>query len=308
MTVTFRFGFLAFWLSLTLSGCATLPTPVDTGQLFLWEIQGAQPGGGVAHVLGSVHFGNEGIDFDPAIDRALADAETLVFEVAPADMDPAAMLQIMLELGRLPEGQTLDAILPEATWSAVEARLSEAGLPAANFAFFEPWVVMIQVIGLDVAAAGLEASQGVESQLIDAETEERPALGLETARFQLELFDQLPLETQIALLDETLATGSEENGEGINLILAAWEAGDDRLLLEMTAPEGRDEHSRLFFERVFTARNLNMADQIVELLQRPTRYFITIGAGHTVGDTGVPELLRERGYRVRRLPRTTPTP
>lgn len=304
--MTFRFGILALGLGLALSGCATLPTPVDTGQLFFWEVQSPEPDGGVAHVLGSVHFGRDGIDFDPAIDAALADAEVLVFEVAPADMDPANMLQIMLELGRLPEGSTLDALVPESTWTAVEARLTEAGLPAANFALFEPWVVMIQIIGLDVAAAGLEASQGVEAQLIDPEAEERPTLGLETARFQLELFDQLPFETQIALLDDTLEAGTEDNGQGINLILAAWKVGDDELVHRMTNPEGQDEHGQLFFERVFTARNHNMADGIAELLQQPSRFFVTIGAGHTVGETGVPKLLRDRGYSVRRLPRSTP--
>lgn len=296
---------LALWLVIGALGCATLPTPVDSGLLLFWEILPPGESPGRAHLLGSVHFGREPTSFDPKIKAAFADASVLVFEVAPGQADVAVISELFLELGRLEPHRRLQDLLDEETWDAFASRLTEAGLSPELMAGFEPWVAMIQVIGLDLAKAGLERQHGIEVQLL-AEAEGKPTLGLETARFQLELFDRLPLDTQITLLEDALSSGAEANGQSVDLILAAWQAGDIALLEHLTQGSGGDRHSALFQERIFTERNRNMAARLVELLDQPTHYFITIGAGHTVGDRGVPALLRERGYRVRRVPRTNP--
>ena len=296
---------LTLWLVVGALGCATLPTPVDSGLLVFWEIIPSGESPGRAHLLGSVHFGREATIFDPKIRAAFADAGVLVFEVAPGQADAAAVSELLLELGRLEPGRRLQDLLDDETWHAFASRLTQAGLSPEAMASFEPWVAMIQVIGLDLAEAGLEKQHGIEVQLL-AEAEGKPTIGLETARFQLELFDGLPMDTQITLLEEALSDGGESNREGVDLILAAWKAGDTALLEHLTQAESADRHTALYQERIFTERNRNMAARLVELLDQPTHYFVTIGAGHTVGDRGVPALLRERGYRVRRVPRTNP--
>ena len=298
-------GWLALWLVGGTLACATLPKPVDSGLLVFWEISSPGDSGGHAHLLGSVHFGREATAFDPVIEAAFADAAVLVFEVAPGQADATAVTQLLLELGRLDPGQSLPDLLDEETWEALAARLQAAGLSAMALSSFEPWVAMIQVIGLDIADAGLDGEHGIEEQLL-TRAGGKPTLGLETARFQLELFDQLPLETQVTLLEDSLQDGGKTNREGIDLILAAWQAGDTALLERLTQGDEGDEHTALFQERIFAERNRNMAARLAELLEQPTHYFVTIGAGHTVGEGGVPALLRERGYRVRRVPRTRP--
>src|SRR5262249_55559742 len=60
------------------SACATLPRPpVETGQLFLWDVERGDGTGGIAHVLGSIHISEQELSFDPAVDRDFADADTL---------------------------------------------------------------------------------------------------------------------------------------------------------------------------------------------------------------------------------------
>ena len=284
------------------AGCATRPRPVETGLLMLWEVRAPGGSGGSATLLGSLHLGRSPFALDPAVTRAYREADVLVFEVAPEEMSPAAVLELLQELGQLPPGKSLRELLPPATWSALRARLDEAGVPVESVLPFEPWVALFQVMGLDLAAAGFQAEKGLERQLL-AQTPGCPVLGLETVRSQLGLFDELPLSTQVEMLAQTLRAGAQSEND-LQLMLSAWEAGDDRLLERLLAPEGSDPAMRLFHERIFTERNRNMARRLGELLQRPAHYFVTVGAGHTVGSDGIPALLRRQGFLVRRIPQS----
>ena len=194
------------------------------------------------------------------------------------------------------------AILPPETWKRLDDALAEAGVPAAAVTLFEPWLAMLTVMDLQIQKAGLDREKGVERQLL-ADEPDRETIGLESALFQMELLAGLPRETQIAMLEDTLANprGTENV---IDLTLATWQAGDLDLLALLVAPPGRSEHQILFHERVFVERNRGMAAGVQELLETPGRYFVTVGAGHTVGETGLPTLLREAGFLVRRIPRT----
>lgn len=289
------------------ASCATPPSgAVDSGQLVFWEIRSLESEEAVAHLLGSIHVGREQLDFDPEIRAALSEASLLVYEVSPGALDPESMAIAILEMGRLPAGQTLENLLSAETWKAFEERLAKEGLPAENFAIFEPWVATLQLLGLSLAAAKTDSGFGIEQQILEM-TKGAATLGLETPDFQLGLFDALPMDTQIYLLEEALAT-QDQAGDFVDLVFAAWKAGDLEMLERLIVPEADDPNLETFYESVFLERNRNMAAGIADLLDEPGRYFVTLGVGHSLGDEGIPALLDEKGFRVRRIPRTGATP
>lgn len=290
-----------------LAACATPPpVPVDSGMLVFWEIQPPEGDGAVAHLLGSIHLGLEPIDFDSAVRSAIPEASMMVYEIAPGAMDPQLVAVAVVEMGRLPAGQTLQALLSTETWEAFEKQLAEAGLSAEDLAGFKPWVAMFQLLGLSMASAELDTSLGVEAQ-INLLAGDIPAIGLETVDFQLGLFDALPMDTQIFLLEDVLEH-EDEAADALGLMLAAWRAGDLALLERLITPAENNPQLVLFHERVFLERNRNMAEGVADLLSEPGRYFVTLGAGHTLGAEGVPALLEKEGFRVRRIPRTETAP
>ncbi|MBW2243918.1 MAG: TraB/GumN family protein [Deltaproteobacteria bacterium] len=290
-----------------LASCATPPSgAVDSGQLVFWEIRPLEGEDGVAYLLGSIHVGRERLDFDPAIRAALPDASLLVYEVSPGASDPENMAIAIMEMGRLPAGQTLENLLSAETWEAFEKRLAKEGLPAENFAVFEPWVATLQLLGLSLAAANANVEFGIEQQILEM-TEGSATIGLETPDFQLGLFDALPMETQIYLLEEAL-TPESQAADFVDLVFAAWKVGDLEMLERLIVPEADDPKLDVFFESVFLERNRNMATGIAELLEEPGRYFVTLGVGHMLGDEGIPALLARKGFRVKRVPRTGATP
>jgi uncharacterized protein len=90
-------------------------------------------------------------------------------------------------------------------------------------------------------------------------------------------------------------------------LFEAWERGDlDALESETISPARDDPELRAFYEKVYLARNQSMAQRIDALLREGRTYLIVVGAGHVVGEQGIPALLSRSGHRILRIPKTPP--
>jgi uncharacterized protein YbaP (TraB family) len=286
--------------------CATAPpAPVETGELFLWEVERPDGGGGVAHLLGSVHLSEQEMSFDPAVDDALAAADTLVLEIAPEDMDPADLAALAVEKGQFLDGRTLDEVIDAETWLALEERVDDFGLSIDGFRPMEPWFALLTLQMLALQSEGYEVENGVEMKLAaDAQENGKPTQGLETPEEQLEVFDSLPLALQERQLRDFLAQSGGEGGD-LSVLLEAWRKGDDaRLERELFGELERDPSLAAYYDLFYFDRNDRMARGIAERVDAGGRWFVAVGAGHVVGARGIPSLLSQHGYRVRRVPKT----
>jgi len=294
---------LALCVSLGLA-CATTAPPADTGELFLWEVARQDGSGGVAHLLGSVHMAEDVLTLDPAVERALAEADTLVLEIDPQELDPVRMAQLAVKKGSFSDGRTLDQVLAPATFAALTERLSGEGLPVATFQPMEPWYALLTLQMLALQREGYDVGQGVETSLTQSAAEsDKPTQGLETVEQQLDMMSDLPLELQVRQLEEFLHDDS--GGGDISSLIDAWQRGDAvRLEQEVFGELASDPSLLPYYELFYFDRNDRMARGIATRVDRGGRWFVAVGAAHVVGARGVPSLLAEHGYRVRRLPKT----
>jgi hypothetical protein len=288
--------------------CASGPPPaVETGQLFLWEIARADGRGGVAHVMGSVHLSDDAISFDPAVERALASAETLVLEVAPDELEPARMARLTVEAGFFADGRTLRSVLDAETWELLLERIESEGLRPEGFQHMEPWLAGMTLQMVAFERQGFDPDRGVDMELARSAAG-KPIVGLETAAAQISALDSLPLPTQALMLRDVLSQPGDPEA-GLPALLDAWRKGDTaRIEAEVFAGLGLDPALDPFFEALYFERNRHMASGIAQIVDRGGVAFVVLGAGHVVGARGVPALLAERGYAVRRLPKTPRSP
>jgi hypothetical protein len=293
-------------VSLGLACATTAPEPADTGELFLWEVARPDGSGGVAHLLGSVHMAEDALVLDPAVDRALAEADTLVLEVDPRELDPMHMARLAVEKGSFPDGRTLDQVLPPATWAALQERLRREEQPVAMFRPMEPWYALLTLQMLALQREGYDVDQGVETSLTESVAGSgKPTQGLESAEQQLDMMSDLPLDLQVRQLEEFLREDSD-NGD-ISSLIDAWRRGDAATLEQEVFGELASDPTLLpYYELFYFDRNDRMAEGIAARVDTGGRWFVAVGAAHVVGARGVPSLLAQHGYRVRRLPKTVP--
>ena len=288
--------------------CATGRTPDhgarETGRLFFWKVESPTGAGGIAHLLGSVHFGRPDFRFDPAILEALEGSDALVMELDPEDVTSERMSALLQEMGRPPEGETLSDLISLETYDALADALQRSGYSIAGLDPFKPWVAIVFLSSLAVQSGGLTREQGVETQLIERAGTRMETIGLETPEEQMALFDGMPLEHQ-----EEILRGLISEGDAVHYvtdaIVEAWLRGDMERLAELALIGSHDdEGATAFHQAMYLNRNQSMAREIAALVDLGGEWFVVIGAAHMVGDGGIPALLGERGYTVRQVEKT----
>ena len=294
--------------ALLAAACAALPSapraPRESGELVLWQVESASRPGGRAWLLGSVHASTPDLQFDPAVESAFTASQALVIEAdltSAAGDDAFGFVQRLLQQATLPEGQTLDQLLPPPTWERLAEFLRSRGQPVEPIRRYEPWLVMTMVTSYLYAEAGLPAAGGVDLRFVSRAEGHIPIFTLETPEFQISLLDALPLDVQARMLAEVLEKQAETRAAAIRLY-EAWRLGDlDAIEAETLAPGRADPKLRDFYDRVYVERNRAMAVRIHELLGEEQTWFVVVGASHMVGAEGIPALLAERGHRVVRV-------
>ena len=282
-----------------LTSCST---PADnneeTSLSFLWKVSSDT---NTVYILGSVHVAKADIyPLAEAIENAYALSEYLVVEVDINAISELEMAALLFEKGTYPSGESLRDNISEDLYTRVCDRIRESdptGLMLSTIDLFEPWVVATLVSDLDYMALGYEVEYGIETHFLDkAETDGKDILELESAEFQLDIFDSMSYELQIVWLED--AVENPITGEDMEEMFEAWSTGNAAKMEEMVFEDTEDENYREFLSIINDERNFLMVDRIEQYLQDDETYFVVVGAAHLVGENGLINLLDNKGYTV----------
>lgn len=292
-------------ISLVLGGCATAEAPpVETVAVAapatpgpaLWKVADDDT---TIYIFGTVHSLPDDVDWNSGlVEDAIAGSQSLVTEIDMTPESMAAMGPMVMSKAMLPEGQTLRALMNAEQRASYETALSNMGVPAEALDRFEPWFAAINIVQIMLQQAGYTGENGVEAVLeatVPAGTER---VALETVEFQLDIFDTLPVESQVAYLLETVEN-PQEGLEMLGQIVEEWKVGNVDELAQMLLEVA--ESDPLLAERLFYARNANWAGWIDERLDQPGTVFMAVGAGHLAGEKSVQDYLRTRDIAVSRV-------
>ncbi len=261
----------------------------------LWTVSG---GGNTVYLFGSVHMLPEGgFAIDGPLAEALADAEKVCLEIDLGAVNEVEMQRLTLARVIDPQGRDLFTLLgPDA--DKVKAAADAAGLPLEPLAQFEPWFAGMMLSLLALQQHGFDIENGVE-RIVDASARAtgKPMCGFETADEQLALFDEMPAGQQSEFLLQSIEEAGDIKADTRRL-LQAWREGDGDALADLFDEDfaGYPE----LVDRLVYDRNARWTEQIAELLAGDDDVLIVVGAGHLVGERGVPALLEKRGFKVDR--------
>ena len=302
LTATLSAAALCFGLQ----GCATY---AETGEVAATEAfvpSGDQPAlwrvadeDTTIYLFGTVHALPDDVNWKtPRVVEAINSSDVLVTEI---DMTPEAMAAIgpvVQQRAVLPAGQTLRGLMNDDQRATYEASLTQLGVPPQAFDQLEPWFAAITMFQVMMQQKGVTGDNGVENVLEAFVPEGTERAALETVEFQFDIFDTLPIESQLTYLLGT-AENPDEALAMLDTMITLWSVGNVDELAAILQ-EGADEDPVLM-ERLFYARNANWAEWIDNRLDEPGTLFMAVGAGHLAGEKSVQDYLSQRDITVTRI-------
>jgi uncharacterized protein YbaP (TraB family) len=260
--------------------------------------------GNTCYLFGTVHVGQAAFyPLEPRVTQAFSKADKLVIEV---DIRNAALFnQAIVRHGLYPADETIDQHLSTESITALKDALQRVGLPFENVARMKPWMIANLLVVQEMARNGFPIEQGIEMYFLSVAEKQKKKVGeLETADYQLSLFDALSDVQQQDYLRETIADLA--NGDTLKkskALIDAWSRADSKAMEAMMQEMLNDDSaSAKFIEQILlNQRNPGMADKIEVMLKNDKATFVAVGTLHLLGDNGVPAMLKRRGYQVTKL-------
>jgi uncharacterized protein len=273
----------------------------------LWKVSDADNS---VYLLGSFHLLKpDDYPLSVDVDAAFEDAEQLMFELSPEEMGSPQLGMLMAQAAMRADGTQLDSELPAETaarlkaWSEANVGpLAAMGISPQVLQMFEPWFVGLMVSITELTKLGLDPKLGLDAHLAArASAAGKPAAGFETGAEQIAFLDGMGPREQLQFLDEALAE-SAEGEEAMGKLHADWRAGNAEAMWREMALEMRREYPQLY-RRINVDRNDAWLPRIEQRLTSPGTddTLVVVGALHLLGEDGVVEKLRARGYGVERI-------
>ena len=307
----------------------TQDTPADQAQAqtqttdgnhpMLWEVR-AKNGAGHLYLFGSIHVAEPSLyPLPETVEKAYEGCSSLAVEFDTTGIQEDMGIQMqMLSSMLFTDGRDIHDVLDDELYAEVKSFLTENGVPYSpmydvyNASF---WNSLIDEVFL--GKCGLNADHGVDAYFLEkAHAEGREILEVESLGFQMDLLSSVPDELMSVMIEGAVSQTQEEYNEAIEELYSAYSSGDEKKLEELvyiSADEseledlGPAERTLLlsqiddYNKSMLTDRNAGMAKAAERYLESGKSVFFVVGAGHMVGESGIPKLLANDGYEVNRI-------
>ena len=288
-----------------------------------WKITGKDMPNTV-YLLGTVHLGDSSIyPLSRSIIEAFNNAaylavEANIYTISEEDMAYAENIQMITD------GSSIKDYISEETYEIYAAIFESFEVPAEVYDFIKPWAAFL---GLNqFLMTGGEDDEGTDPLLgIDmyflskAFLFGKSIVEVESLRYQMDMLDSFSPELQemllLSIIDPSFDEGedilsfdeiADLTRESMADLVEVIKTGDEAALTEMVK-SNRDISDPLaseFYTKLWAIRDAGMVDtieQFIALEDADGDFFVAVGAGHTIGDTGIVSVLTERGYTVERI-------
>lgn len=281
---------------------------------FVWEVSSADGALNQAtvYLMGSIHFADK--SFYPLrqeIEAAFERSKYLVVELDIRRTNHDVYSQLLAQKGIYTDGTTIKDVISDETWLQLRQRLRHLNISYDAIKNYKPGVLVLTLSAAQVIKMGFDPQLGVDAYFLEKASQPehvKQVLELETLEQQLELFINIP--NGDLLLKESLYSLDEAELLMADLV-RFWKQGDVGQMNKLLFEDALEEYPAFseIYDKLFYGRNRNMVLKIDAMLQKQlpkspqqkVYYFVVVGSGHLIGDKGIVNALREKGYKVRRL-------
>jgi uncharacterized protein len=163
----------------------------------------------------------------------------------------------------------------------------------------KPWFLGLTLSSVELMKAGYDPNYGMDKYFLSKAAGTKKILELESLDYQIDLLSSLNDDEQELFLLYTLKD-LKILTQKVDKLVEAWQSGAAESM-EKTVTKSFTEDRRFsgIYDKLIHKRN--MALKIEGFLKTNGTCFVVVGAAHLLGDRGIVQLLKGRGYSVERL-------
>lgn len=265
---------------------------------FLWRIQSKTS---TVYALGSIHLLKQDVyPLNNAIENAFDRSDSLVVEANVNDVN-TVNIQKMMASGIYPEGDSLDKHVSKSTLEIVRKETGKIGLPPEFVYKQKPWLLAMTLEALELMAAGYNPDYGIDKYFLTKAVGKKKIIELESINYQINLLSGLSAGEQELFLLYTLKDLESLVKEADSMV-SAWKSGDAKLMEAIIRESSlADDRFYPIYDKLVIQRNKSISSKIDGFLKKKGRYFVVVGAAHFIGEKGIIQLLKEKGYTIEQI-------
>ena len=265
---------------------------------FLWRVQSK---GTTVYLLGSIHLLKKDVyPLSRTIESAFEKSDVLAVE---ADVNDTSRLDLqkLMESAFYPGNDNLEKHVSGKTFDLIKEETAKAGLPMELVYNQRPWFLGLTLESTELMKSGYDPNYGIDKHFLSKAEGRKKISELESLDYQVNLLAGLNDEEQELFLLYTLRELKILVHE-VDKLVAAWKSGAvEKMEATMTKSLAEDRRFYAIYDNLIYRRNRNMAQKIEGYLKTNGTYFVVVGAAHLLGDKGIIQLLKDKGYSVEQL-------
>jgi uncharacterized protein YbaP (TraB family) len=271
---------------------------VPTEKSLVWKISGKglkKP----SYLYGTIHMiPKDEFELPGTVREGLDRVGRVTFEIDMKEMTNIRSQMSLLTKSFMAGGKTLKDLLNAEDYKLVKAKMAEKGLPGGMFERMKP--MFLSTLFSSDEEGGPTGGAGITSVEMElyrmSKRRKLESAGLETAAYQMSVFDSIPYTAQAKMLVDglrsmdSLTTGESQLDEMLRLYR-------EQDISAMQSMIGEEDGMGQYEDILLKKRNQNWIPVMGRMMaEKPTLF--AVGAGHLGGKYGVVALLRKEGYRV----------
>ncbi len=266
---------------------------------FLWQIQKGEQ---KLFLLGGLSVGKRSFYPMPeAVAQALRESDVVVLESDSTDNQGS---ERAVRMGFYAPDDALDKHVPRDLYEELFTLALDYDMPEAQFRAMRPWMFYFQVIFKEFSSAGYASDYSTE--LITyalAKGSNKEVIAMEPADASAQYLNAMPAELQEAMLRGLLQ--ELRDGGAVKSLAALWKSmreGDAQAFMAtVDASEKLYPRADELREMLFYARHPGMLEKMEGYLASGKKHLVVVGAVNLLGERGLVEALRKKGYEVKLL-------
>ncbi len=247
--------------------------------------------GGTVHILAASDY-----PLPAAFEKAYQSSHKLVFETDVEKLQSPEFQQLMLQKLTYRDGKTLADVLSVQTYQRLESYCTSRGISLDSIHAFKPGLVTSVLLLAELQRLGMSGVGVDEFFSSESRQDNKPVGQLETVEEQLYFLGRMGQGQEDEFFEYSLS--DIDNLQSLmKSMKKAWRTGDMKELQRVAIEPYIDEFPRPL-EKLLDHRNTSWIPKIEAMLETEEVEFILVGVLHFVGEQGLLNQLKTRGYSV----------